>query len=129
MRSAYWRKKNPPPDQMNPDRDRCGLLWLSPVAPIDGKHAATIADLATRTMLNHGFEPMLTITTITERALICVSSITYDREQPGEDERALSCYETLREALAAKGYVPYRLGIQSMETLPSDGSYAKFLEG
>ncbi len=30
LRGAYWRKRNPPPAAMNPDRDRCGLLWLSP---------------------------------------------------------------------------------------------------
>jgi 4-cresol dehydrogenase (hydroxylating) len=46
-----------------------------------------------------------------------VISLTYDREISGEDERARACYQNLVEALTAKGYVPYRLGIQSMELI------------
>jgi 4-cresol dehydrogenase (hydroxylating) flavoprotein subunit len=133
LRSAYWRKRTPPPAQMHPDRDRCGLLWLSPVAPAEGRHALTLAETSSRIMLSRGFEPMLSITLITERALICVISITYDRDQPGEDERALACYQELHRDLEAKGYHPYRLGIQSMAALraagPAGGTYSRLLEG
>lgn len=129
LRSAYWRKRGAPPAQMNLDRDRCGLLWCSPVAPAEGKHARALADLSTRILLSHGFEPMLSITLITDRALICVISITYDRDEPGEDQRALACYHELEEELRSKGYLPYRLGIQSTLTLKGDEPYGKFLEG
>jgi 4-cresol dehydrogenase (hydroxylating) len=71
---------------------------------------------------------MLSITLITERALICVISITYDRESPGEDERAMACYAELQKELSAKGYIPYRLGIQSMGEMEAHGPYARFLE-
>ncbi len=30
LATAYWRKREPPPVEMNPDRDRCGLLWCAP---------------------------------------------------------------------------------------------------
>jgi 4-cresol dehydrogenase (hydroxylating) len=129
LRSAYWRKRNPPPARMNPDRDRCGLLWFSPVAPAEGRHARALADIASRILLSHGFEPLLSITLITDRALICVISITYDRDQPGEDERARECYGALQEETIAKGYLPYRLGIQSMEPTKAEGTYARILEG
>ena len=36
LASCYWRKKTPPPAQMDPDRDGCGLLWCAPVAPMEG---------------------------------------------------------------------------------------------
>ena len=129
LRGAYWRKRNPPPAAMNPDRDRCGLLWLSPVAPLEGRHAVAIAEVSSRILLHHGFEPMLSFTLITDRAMICVISITYDRDQPGEDDRALACYEQLQMELGGRGYLPYRLGIQSMNSLPTGGTYANFLEG
>ncbi len=129
LRSTYWRKRNPPPAEMNPDRDGCGLLWLSPVAPAEGRHALAMAEISSRIMMEHGFEPMLSITLITERALICVISLTYDRDQPGEDQRATACYEKLRSALEEKGYLPYRLGIQSMSALNTGGAYARLLEG
>lgn len=129
LRSTYWRKRNPPPAEMNPDRDGCGLLWLSPVAPAEGRHAQAMASIASRIMLEHGFEPMLSITLITERSLICVTSLTYDRDKPGEDQRAAACYEQLRTELESKGYLPYRLGIQSMFEFKAGGSYARLLEG
>ncbi|HEY1754154.1 MAG TPA: FAD-binding oxidoreductase [Bryobacteraceae bacterium] len=128
LASAYWRKRTPPPESMNPDRDRCGLLWCSPVAPAEGGHAKILASLASEILLRHGFEPMLSITLITDRALICVISITYDREAPGEDDRAMSCYSELQRQLSAKGYVPYRLGIQSMGEMNAEGVYARFLD-
>lgn len=129
LRSAYWRKRNPPPEAMNPDRDGCGLLWLAPVAPAEGRHALAMSEISSRIMLAHGFEPMLSITLITDRSLICVISLTYDRGQPGEDQRAVACYEQLRAELEGKGYLPYRLGIQSMADFKAQGPYARLLEG
>jgi 4-cresol dehydrogenase (hydroxylating) len=128
LASAYWRKRTPPPQRMDPDRDRCGLLWCSPVAPAEGGHARMLATLSSQVLLRHGFEPMLSITLITERALVCVISITYDRETPGEDERAMACYADLQRQLSAKGYVSYRLGIQSMGEMNAQGAYARLLE-
>ncbi len=133
LASAYWRKSTLPPERMDPDRDRCGLLWCSPVAPAEGGHAQILASLSSQVLLDHGFEPMLSITLITERALICVISISYDREIPGEDQRAMACYADLQQQLSAKGYIPYRLGIQSMAQMSmgepnAEGPYMRFLE-
>jgi 4-cresol dehydrogenase (hydroxylating) len=129
LAGAYWRKRTPPPEKMNPDRDRCGLLWYSPVAPAEGGHARILASISSEVLLAHGFEPMLSITLITDRALICVISITYDRETPGEDRRAMACYSELTKLISAKGYIPYRLGIQSMDEMNAGGAYARFMEG
>ncbi len=127
LTSAYWRKRNPPTTEMDPDKDLCGLLWCSPVAPAEGKHAQIIEALSTGILLRYGFEPMLSITLITGRALMCVISISFDREVQGEDQKARACFDELRSELAAKGYQPYRLGIQSMGQIPCGGSYGELL--
>ena len=115
LASAYWRKRTPPPPpgQMDPDRDRCGLLWCAPVAPLDGTHAERLVGISSDVLLSHGFEPLISITLVTERAITCVVSISYDRDTSGEDERALACYHALLGALHAEGYFSYRLGIQA----------------
>lgn len=128
LASTYWRKKMPPPKQMDPDRDKCGLFWCAPVAPSQGRHAQVLADIASRILLKHTFEPMLSITLVTERALICVISLTYDREIPGEDDRARACYEELQTTLDQAGYQPYRLGIQSMALAGATGAYGRLLD-
>lgn len=132
LASAYWRKRTPPPTNsadMNPDRDGCGLLWCAPVAPLEGRHALRLARISSDTLLRHGFEPMLSMTLVTERALTCVVSICYDREVPGEDERAMHCYRELLRELNACGYHSYRLGIQSAEEMRTDDDYAAVLGG
>jgi 4-cresol dehydrogenase (hydroxylating) len=123
MASAYWRKRTPPPIDMDPDRDGCGLLWCAPVAPLEGRHAERLAAICSDTLLAHGFEPMISMTLVTERALTSVVSITYDRDVPGEDARAMACNRELLAALSAAGYHSYRLGIQSHDAVPRHDAY------
>jgi 4-cresol dehydrogenase (hydroxylating) len=127
LASTYWRKRTPPPAAMDPDRDGCGLLWCSPVAPNDGQHAERIASLAREKMLSHGFEPMISITVLTDRSLSCILSLGYDRDVAGEDQRALACYLELIEILSANGYFSYRLGLAGMSTMEETGEYPKLL--
>jgi 4-cresol dehydrogenase (hydroxylating) len=127
LKSVYWRKRTPPPGRMDPDRDRCGLLWCAPVAPIDGEHAKRIAGIATGILLSYRYEPALSITLLTERTLACVISIAYDRDSNGEDANAMECYRELVATLVRSGYHFYRLGIQSMEQMNVPGAYSDLL--
>lgn len=119
--STYWRKKMPIPADMDPDRDRCGLIWCAHVAPTKGHFAKEMTDIASKILHAHGFEPGMTLTLINERCLDNVISICYDREVPGEDERALACYAELARALIAAGYFPYRLGTHAMHLMQQYG--------
>jgi 4-cresol dehydrogenase (hydroxylating) len=125
--SAYWRKKIPVPADPDPDRDRCGLIWLAPVAPAEGHAVAQLTRIAEETLLSHGFEPMISLTMITERSVACVVSIAYDRDVPGEDKRAMDCYRDAEQRLALHGYYPYRRGIQAMHPRGDDGGRGAFL--
>lgn len=127
LASAYWRKKGPLPTQMDPDRDGCGLLWCSPVLPNTGAAATEVTRLATDLLLRYGFEPQISLSFATERSLICVTTISYDRSVAGEDERATACYRELVEQLLARGYPPYRLNVASMDYAGVEGAYAASL--
>jgi 4-cresol dehydrogenase (hydroxylating) len=52
-----------------------------------------------------------------------VITISYDRDVPGDDERAGDCYRTLAELLAERGYPPYRLNVSAMDLMRSGGAY------
>ena len=122
LESCYWRKKTMP-KSIDVDRDGCGLLWCSPIAPLEGTHAVALSKITYRVLLAHGFEPMISLTLLTERTIGCVISISYDREIEGEDERAMRCHKQLLKELNADGYFPYRLGIQSMEQMNGTSGY------
>lgn len=128
LKSAYWRKKSPPPQEMNLDEDGCGLIWCAPVAPLEGKYAIELNKIITTTVAKYGFEPLISLTLLTERCLSCIVTIAYDRHVLGEDQKAMNCYQDLLEQLTNSGYYPYRLGIHSMEMLTSaETSYQKLL--
>jgi 4-cresol dehydrogenase (hydroxylating) len=127
LASAYWRKRTPPPADMDPDRDGCGLLWCSPVVPNTGRDISEVTRLATDVLLEHGFEPQMSISLATERTLICITTISYDRAVAGEDARAMTCYRTLVEQLIARGYPPYRLNVETMEYAAPDSAYSELI--
>ena len=125
--STYWRKRTPAPAAMDPDRDGCGLLWCSPIAPNQGRHARRVTDLAKERMLASGFEPAISLTVLTDRTLSCIISIAYDREVPGEDLRAAECYRELLTSLGKEGYLPYRLGVNWMAAMEEGNAYSETL--
>ncbi len=128
LKSGYWRKKTAPPEQMDLDRDRCGLIWCAPVAPLEGDCATEINSITQNIFIKHGFEPLISLTLLTERCLGCILTIAYDRDVPGEDTRAMTCYEELLQVLTDSGYYPYRLGIHSMDILNrGEASYQNLL--
>jgi 4-cresol dehydrogenase (hydroxylating) flavoprotein subunit len=126
---TYWRKRGPVPADPHPDRDGCGLLWCAPILPMVGDAAYRVYEMASAIMVAGGYEPTFSMTLLTERSISCVISITYDRDLPGEDERARAVYEQLLGRLNDEGYYPYRSGIQSMSTFAdrSDEGYVKVM--
>ncbi|MDI3287052.1 FAD-binding oxidoreductase [Polyangium sp. 15x6] len=128
IRSAYWRKRSPAPADLDPDRDRCGAIWFSPAVPATGADLAVAAEAIKRGALAHRFEPNIAMILSAERCVNIVAALVYDRETKGEDERAMACYRELFRSFTEQGYYPYRLGLQSMESLPaSQGGYGKLM--
>jgi len=56
-----------------------------------------------------------------------VVSISYDRHEAGQDERAMACYKHLLRTLTEHGYYSYRLGIQAMSEADSHDGYSALL--
>ena len=130
VRSAYWRKRAPAPASPDLDRDRCGAYWCSPSVPLQGTHIRAATSIIRDVCLGHGFEPNVAIICDrSDRTASVVAALLYDRDVPGEDERARACYRALYDRLAASGYYPYRLSIESMGYLPrSRDDYGAVLE-
>jgi 4-cresol dehydrogenase (hydroxylating) len=127
--SVYWRKRDGLSDSIDPERDGCGLMWIAPIAPTDGGYALEIWNITRGIFAKYGFEPAISITLLTERAMDAVISITYDRSLPGEDEKAMECHDEVLAKLLNSGYFPYRMGVQGIAKLPeSERSYIDFIE-
>jgi FAD/FMN-containing dehydrogenase len=129
VRATYWRKKTPIPEEMDPDRDRCGVIFCVPAVPFEGQHVRAALEIAKDALERHGFEPILIIGAISERVIYLSVDITYDRDVAGEDEKALACHDEMLRGLIERGYVPYRLGIRSVGLLPEpEDDYGELLQ-
>ena len=128
LAGAYWRRRGglPPdfPANANPALDGCGMLWVSPVLPMRGTDLLRVHALAAPIFHAHGFDLFVTFSMINERALGGVLTVAYDKEDPDEVARARSCYRQVFETMVGAGYIPYRVGLQSMADLDNgDDSY------
>lgn len=114
--STYWRKRQS--YSGDPDQDRCGVIWHSPVLPFQPEAIQACIATAETTLTEFQFEPILGLQCHSFRSVYMILSILYDREQPTQEEQALACYTALVSRLAAQGYYPYRAGTQSVGKLP-----------
>lgn len=119
QRSMYFRKHTvESSDFQNPERDNCGVIWVCPLIPLEGDHALRAARTVERIIANHGFEPLFSWVIQHERVAYFIVLIIYDRDVPGEDARAMACHDAVLAACVAEGWIPWRLGIHSMGSLP-----------
>ncbi len=113
---------------MDPDRDRCGVIFSVPTIPYEGRHVRAALDIVKEALGRYEFEAILIIGCFSARVIYLDAAIYYDRDVPGEDEKALACHDEMLGRLIEGGYIPYRLGIQSVKLLPEPkDDYAKLL--
>ena len=111
LKGVFWRSRQAS-DLATPDPSDSGSMWLSPVLPITGTAAREVMEIVEPIFARYSFEPLVTMTSVTERALVCVMSICFERSCPEESARAMACYEEMRTALAERGYLPYRSHVE-----------------
>ncbi|MDR4504674.1 MAG: FAD-binding oxidoreductase [Candidatus Scalindua sp.] len=115
---TLWRTKNiHDADSLDPLDNNAGLMWISPILPMTGTAALDLMEIVNPIFCQYGFEPIVTISLITERAMVSVIAISFDKQNTHETEKASQCYDELFYALMNAGYNPYRSGIQSMSKL------------
>lgn len=121
LAGAYWRRRGGLPADFprraNPAHDNCGLLWVSPILPMRGADVLALHALVEPVFRTHGFDLFVTFSMINERALGGVITVAFDKDDPDEVERARHCYGELFALLMDAGYIPYRVGNQSMAQL------------
>ena len=114
---AYWRNRRQAStlDGRNPAKDHCGLMWFAPIIPMTNRDVQLFRSIIEPILTKNGFDTCITLTAVNERCFDCTLPLLYDLDNPAEAARAHECYGELVEACRAQGYLPYRLGLQSMD--------------
>jgi 4-cresol dehydrogenase (hydroxylating) len=125
LAGAYWRRRGGLPAGFphgaDPARDGCGLLWVSPVLPMRGADMLAVLHLAESVFRDCGFDLFATFSMLNERSLGAVLTIAFDHDDAQETVRAQRCYHRLFQVMVQAGYIPYRVGNQSMADLDPEG--------
>ena len=115
---AYWKsgtKPRPGSGQpFNPAADGCGLIWYSPLVPMNPERVRDYVDTVEQVCTEYGMEPLITLTSLSDRCFDSTVPLLFERDKPEAAERAHACYNALLIAGQALGCVPYRAGITSM---------------
>lgn len=115
---CYWRNPNPPQGPlMDPAKDGCGLKWYAPLVPMRPKTVRDYVHMVERVATKHGIEPLITFTSISDKIFDSTVPLIFERNKPEAADATNACYKALLMEGKALGCFPYRIGIDTMETL------------
>ncbi len=116
---AYWKHRDPPAPgaDLDPAGDGCGLIWYAPLVDAHAERVRKYVDLAVRVTAAYGMEPLLTLSSLSERCFGSTLPLLFDARSPEEARRAAQCHEALLAHGKDCGFVPYRVGVQDMDWL------------
>jgi FAD/FMN-containing dehydrogenase len=113
---ACWRAgRAGAPGAQDPARDGCGVLWYSPLVPMRPETVADYAGMVTRVALEHGIDPLITLTSLSARCFDSTVPLLFDRADALHGDQARRCFAALFQAGRDRGLLPYRLGVEEMD--------------
>lgn len=115
---AYWRNPNAQLGPLkNPARDGCGLTWYAPLVPMRPSGVRAYVNMVKQIAPKHGIEPLVTFTSLSDRLFDSTVPLLFDRHNPASVAAAAACYQELFVTGRAQGWFPYRVGVNTMQTL------------
>lgn len=106
-----------------------GFYWISPMIPMEGHHVINLIKLVEPIFHRFGFDLQQTLSMTTERALTSVMTISFDKKNEIESQKARVCHDQVVKALQKEGYILYRAGNHTMHLLPEESNtYFDFLK-
>ncbi|MFC1492951.1 FAD-binding protein [candidate division KSB1 bacterium] len=98
-------------------KEQMGLIWFSPTVQAIGKEVRNVVLIAENLFKEYKFEMPVTITLVSQERVVIVFSISFDKMQNEQKQRALQLYAALQKNLSDIGIFPYRSGILSMDNI------------
>jgi len=99
--------------------NECGLIWFAPLLPIEAPLVRDFTQEVTRICLAHDVEPLITLTSISERCFDSTIPILFDQTHSVSKDNARRCFNHLMKSAVEFGFFPYRLDIESLARLYS----------
>jgi 4-cresol dehydrogenase (hydroxylating) len=106
------------------DESNCGLVFISPALPPDGKVVVKILEGLKTVAARHGHVLYMTVNIETSSSLVAVINLLFDRSVPEEIEKAHRCAKAMLDYLHAHKLEIYRARADVMaDVLSRDPQY------
>lgn len=99
------------------DRSRCGLLFVNPALPLDGKVVAEVIDGMTTVAKQFDHVLYMTLNVETPTSLVAVINLLFDRSSEDEVARAHRCAGALLSFIRSRGLEVYRARADMMSEI------------
>lgn len=112
VKHAYFRNQNPRPmHDIDPARDRCGLIWFAPILPLTNGDIQPFLAACKQHFTAQGFDFYVALMLMNPRSIICLMAIMYDKEDAEQATRADALYSALVTEMQGRGYQQYRAAL------------------
>jgi 4-cresol dehydrogenase (hydroxylating) len=119
VKHAYYKSRRPKPtdNDIDPARDQCGLIWLGPMVPLNGRDVLEVLDLVRPLYQKHRFDFTTALVVGNPRTVVALMSVFYDKEDSDETSRAEALYFEMGEVTQKAGYQQYRTSTLFMDRI------------
>jgi hypothetical protein len=116
LKLAYWMSPiDPVKEILSPDLDGCGLIWYSPIIPMEPNVLKKFLLIAEEKSKEFGINNLLTLTSFNGQCFECTFPILYNKSVEGASENAQSFYFSILHEASKIGCYPYRLPLFAMK--------------
>lgn len=117
VEKLLWRYGAPELAARELDKSRCGLLFISPALPMDGRAAADVVKGMEALAERFGHQLYVTLNVETATSLIAVTNLLFDRSDEAAVAGARHCANELWTYLRSRGLEVYRARADMMEDI------------
>lgn len=119
VKHAYYRSRRAKPtdDDIDPARDRCGLIWIGPMVPLNGRDMSDVVGMVRPLYVKYGFDFTTALIVGNPRTVVALMSVFFDKEDPDETGRAEALYYAIGEVTQRAGYQAYRASTMYMSKI------------
>lgn len=118
LKLAYWKNLDRSlvlQENLNPSRDRCGIIWYAPLVEMKPAVVAKYVKFLNLATKAFGFNNLITLTTVDDLCFDSTVPILFDQSNELDKTRAHSFYNYLLDEGLKQGFFPYRLNIESQK--------------
>lgn len=105
------------------DESPCGLLFVNPALPLNGKAVVAVVDDLESVAARHDHKLYMTLNIETSTSMVAVINLLFDRSQPDETARAHHCADDMLACIRRHGLEPYRARADMMPDVVEDNDY------